>query len=37
MKGTNEEIAALRKAEHEKAWNNVKDKIVEGQVVSRYC
>lgn len=38
MKGTNsEKIALLRKEEHEKAWNKVKDNISEGQIVSRYC
>jgi len=33
MKDTNDKIMQLRKAEHDKAWNNVKDKISEGQVV----
>ncbi len=36
MKST-DEIALLRKEEHERAWNRVKDKISEGQVVSRCC
>lgn len=31
------DIAKIREEEHKKAWNNVKDKISEGQVVSRYC
>lgn len=35
MKGTNsEEIALLRKEEHEKAWNRVKDNISEGKIVA---
>lgn len=32
-----EEIQALRKKEHEKAWNKIVNKISEGQIVSRYC
>jgi hypothetical protein len=38
MNNTNDkELQALRKEEHEKAWNRVKDKIYEGQIVSRSC
>lgn len=38
MKSTySEEIAIAREEEHKKAWNKVKDKISEGQIVSRYC
>ncbi len=38
MKGTyNEEIVLAREEEHRKSWNKIKDKISEGQIVSRYC
>ena len=38
MKDTyNEEIQALRREEHKKAWNRVRNKISEGQIVSRSC
>lgn len=38
MKGTySEEIAMAREEERKRAWNKIKDKIVEGQIVSRYC
>lgn len=38
MKGTySEEIALAREEEHKRAWNRVKDKISEGQIVSRCC
>ncbi len=37
MRGTySEEIVLAREEEHQKAWNRVKDKISEGQIVSRY-
>lgn len=38
MKGTySEDIAIAREEEHRRAWNRIKDKISEGQIVSRYC
>ena len=31
----NTDLQAFRRAEHEKAWNRVRNKISEGQIVSR--